>query len=151
MDTISYKTKSASPKIVEKKWLLIDAENQTLGRLCSNIAYLLKGKHKTYYTPHIDCGDNIVVINAEKIIFSGNKMTEKEYVSYTNYPGGQRFSTPSRMLNEKPEMVIEKGVKGMLPKNSLGREIFRSLFVYEGTTHPHEAQKPVLTNIDTIK
>jgi large subunit ribosomal protein L13 len=142
VDTLTYKTVSANIKTVTKDWILIDAENQVLGRLSSAVAKMLRGKHKTNFTPHVDCGDNIIVINAGKIKLTGNKMTEKEYVSHTGYPGGQRFTTPKKLLAEHPERVIEKAVYGMIPKNKLGAAILRNLYVYAGPQHPHEAQKP---------
>lgn len=151
MDTLTYKTKSANKNTVSKEWLLVDAENEVLGRLATVVARLLRGKLKTDFTPHVDCGDNVIVINAEKIRLTGNKLTDKEYVRHTGYPGGQRFETPKSLLKKKPEAVIEKAVKGMLPKNRLGAEIFRNLFVYTGSTHPHEAQQPKAINIKTIK
>lgn len=142
MDTLSYKTISANAKTVTKEWLLIDANDMVLGRLSSKVAAMLRGKHKTNFTSHVDCGDNIIIINAEKIKLTGKKMDEKEYVSYTGYPGGQRFVTPRVKMAKKPTWVVEKAIKGMLPKNKLGAEMFRNLYVYAGTEHPHEAQKP---------
>ena len=135
----------------DKKWLLVDAQGQSLGRLASRVAYLLRGKHKTNFTPHADCGDNVVIINAEGIQMSGSKLTEKEYIRYTGFPGGQRFDTPEAMLNKHPERVVEHAVRGMLPKNRLGREIFRNLHVYAGAEHKQEAQKPEAIDINTIK
>ena len=129
MDQLSYKTKSANVNTVTKNWLIVDAENEILGRLATVVARLLRGKLKTDFTPHVDCGDNVIVINAEKIRLTGNKLTDKEYVRHTGYPGGQRFSSPKELLKKKPEAVIEKAVKGMLPKNRLGSEIFRNLYV----------------------
>jgi len=142
MDTLSFKTKSANKETVNKEWLLIDAEGQTLGRLATQVAVLLRGKHKTNYTPHVDCGDNVVVINAEKIVFTGNKLTDKQYIRYSGYPGGQRSRTPEEALRKKPEFIVEHAVKGMLPKNRLGADLFRNLFVYAGPEHKQEAQKP---------
>lgn len=151
MNTLSYKTLSANNEIIEKAWLVVDAENEVLGRFASRVAILLSGKHKTYYTPNLNCGDNVIVINADKIKLTGNKMTDKVYVRHTGYPGGQRFATPRELLNKKPEKVIELAVKGMLPKTKLGADMFKHLFVYTGTEHPHEAQKPNTFNINTIK
>jgi len=151
MDTLSYKTRSANKDTIVKEWLVIDAENEVVGRLASKVAILLRGKHKTYYTPNLNCGDNVIIINAEKVRFTGNKMTDKEYVRHTGYPGGQRFTTPKEYLGKKPEKILEIAIKGMLPKNSLGDDIYRHLFVYAGTEHPHEAQKPNKININTIK
>ena len=133
---------SINKQAANKEWVLIDAENLVVGRLASEVAKRLRGKHKPTFTPHSDCGDNVVIINAEKIRFTGAKMTDKEYVRHTGYPGGQRISTPKEMLAKTPGRVIEKAVKGMLPKNRLGRELFRNLHVYVGNTHPHEAQQP---------
>lgn len=151
MDTLSYKTISANKKTVEKQWLLIDAEGQTLGRLASKVAKLLRGKHKPYFTPHVDCGDNVIIINAEKIVLSGNKMEEKVYLRYTGYPGGQRERTAAEIMAKNPAQLVEKAVKGMLPKNKLGAEIFRNLRVYAGSEHGQEAQKPVVFNINDLK
>ena len=151
MDTLSYKTISANKKTVEKQWLLIDAEGQTLGRLASKVAKLLRGKHKPYFTPHVDCGDNVIIINAEKIVLSGNKMEDKVYLRYTGYPGGQRERTAAEIMAKNPAQLVEKAVKGMLPKNKLGAEIFRNLRVYAGSEHGQEAQKPVVFNINDLK
>jgi len=142
VDTLSYKTRSAKREEVERKWYIIDAEGEIVGRLCSRIAHVLRGKHKPSYTPHVDCGDYVIVINADKVRFSGLKMDQKEYVRYTGYPGGQRKATPRDLLAKKPEAIIENAVKGMLPKNRLGRKMFQKLFVYAGGEHPHAAQKP---------
>jgi len=139
---ISYKTVSANNKTADKKWLLVDVAGQPLGRITSFIAGRLRGKHKTNYTPHVDCGDNVVVINAEKVKLTGKKMSDKQYVSYTGYPGGQRFATPKELLQKHPERIIEHAVKGMLPKNRLGRALFNNLHIYVGSEHPHAAQKP---------
>lgn len=151
MNTLSYKTVSANKETVNKEWLLVDAENQTLGRLASKVAKLIRGKHKVNYTPHVDCGDNVVVINADKINLTGNKWEGKVYTRHTGYPGGQRFTTAQEMLDKKPEAIIEKAVKGMLPKNRLGRALFGNLYVYAGSEHQHEAQKPNSINLNEIK
>jgi len=151
MDTISYKTRSANNEIIVKDWLLIDAENEIVGRLATKVAVLLRGKHKAYYTPNLNCGDNVIIVNAEKIKFTGKKFTDKEYVRHTGYPGGQRLTTPKQFLLKKPEKIIELAVRGMLPKNKLGDDMYKHLFVYAGTTHPHEAQKPSKLNLNTIK
>ncbi|MDC6350200.1 50S ribosomal protein L13 [Zeaxanthinibacter sp. PT1] len=151
MDTLSYKTVSANKATVDKQWLLVDAEGQTLGRLASKVAKLLRGKHKPNFTPHVDCGDNVIVINAEKIQMTGNKWTEKVYLRYTGYPGGQRSETAQELLEKKPEAVIERSVKGMLPKNKLGAELFRNLKVYAGDRHQQEAQKPTAINLNDLK
>lgn len=142
MDTLSYKTISQRKEDVERAWHIIDAEGQIVGRLATTIATLLRGKHKPSYTPHVDCGDNVIIINAEKVRFTGSKLQDKEYVSYSGYPGGQKRRTPKHMLAKKPIFVIENAVKGMLPKNRLGRQMFKKMFAYTGTEHPHEAQQP---------
>ena len=142
MDTISYKTLSANSKTIEKKWFIADAEGKTLGRFCSEIAKVLRGKHKPDFTPHVDCGDNVIIINAEKIVLSGNKMETKEYQNFSGYPGGRKVTLAKDLLAKKPQDLIERGVRGMLPKNRLGRKIFTNMFVYAGTEHPHGAQKP---------
>tara|TARA_B100001996_G_scaffold95781_1_gene71753 strand:+ start:547 stop:993 length:447 start_codon:yes stop_codon:yes gene_type:complete len=139
---LSYKTVSANSETVNKEWLLVDAEGQTLGRVATKIASLIRGKHKVDFTPHVDCGDNVVVINAEKVQLSGNKWEAKEYIRHTGYPGGQRSMNASTLLAKHPERLIEKAVKGMLPKNKLGRKLYTNLYVYVGSEHDQEAQKP---------
>jgi large subunit ribosomal protein L13 len=151
VNTLSYKTVSANKATVEKEWVLVDAEGQTLGRLASVVALMLRGKHKTSFTPHVDCGDNVIVINAEKITMTGAKMTDKEYIRHTGYPGGQRIVKADELMKKHPTRMIEYAVKGMLPKNRLGSEIFRNLYVYEGPAHKHEAQQPKLIDLKTIK
>ena len=151
MNTLTYKTISANKATANKKWVLVDAENQNLGRLASEIASLLRGKYKTNFTPHVDCGDNVVVINAGKVRFTGKKMNEKVYVRHTGYPGGQRFATPAQMLTRKPCFIIEHAVKGMLPKGILGRQLFRNLYVYEGAEHQQQAQNPEPINVKDLK
>ena len=151
MDTLSYKTKSISNEEVEKQWWLIDAEDQVLGRLATRVADIIRGKKKPSFTPHIDCGDNVIIINAEKIKLTGKKLTDKIYTRYTGYPGGQRFTTPQEFLKTKPEALIEKAVKGMLPRNRLGRALQKNLFIYVGTEHPHEAQQPKPLKLSDIK
>lgn len=151
MKAVSYKTIAANEKIVKKEWFVIDAENEIVGRLSTVVARLLRGKHKTYYTPHFDCGDNVIIINAEKIRFTGRKLEQKQYVRHTGYPSGQRFATPKEWLNKKPIAILEHAIKGMLPKNKLGAEIYRNLYIYEGPTHPHEGQQPKSININEIK
>lgn len=142
MDSISYKTKSVSKATVKKEWFIIDAEGQTLGRFASKVANILRGKHKTNFTPHVDCGDNVIIINADKIRFSGNKLNDKDYVFYSGYPGGQRFESAKNMMQKKPTYAVEHAIEGMLPNNKLGRDIFRNLYVYAGSEHPHAAQQP---------
>jgi len=151
VNTLSYKTVSANAATVEKNWVVVDAEGQTLGRLASKVALLLRGKRKPNYTPHVDCGDNVIILNAEKVVLSGNKMTDKTYVWHTGYPGGQRTTNPENMMAKFPERVVEKAVKGMLPKNRLGAQLFRNLHVYAGAEHKHEAQQPTAININEIK
>ncbi|TXI87905.1 MAG: 50S ribosomal protein L13 [Crocinitomicaceae bacterium] len=151
MDTLSYKTKSANTETSGKKWLLVDAEGQTVGRLASEVAKLIRGKHKPNFTPHADCGDNVIVINAEKVSFSGTKLVNKEYVRYTGYPGGQRILTAQEILQKHPQRLIEKAVKGMLPKNTLGRNLFTNLKVYVGPEHKQEAQKPEVITFSSSK
>jgi large subunit ribosomal protein L13 len=151
VDTKSYKTISANKKTVKKIWMLIDAENEILGRLASKVAFILRGKHKPYFTPHVDCGDNVIVINAEKVKLTGNKLTNKKYISHSGYPGGQKIRTIENVLNKKPIKVIEHAVKGMLPKNRLGSAIYKNLHVFTGPHHPHEAQQPNKINLNYIK
>jgi large subunit ribosomal protein L13 len=147
MDTLSYKTVSANKNTVSKEWVLVDADGLALGRLASEVAILLRGKHKPNFTPHVDCGDNVVVINAEKINLTGKKWTDKSYIRHTGYPGGQRSLTANELFDKDPTRLIEKAVKGMLPKNKLGSAIFRNLKVYSGTEHGQEAQKPKVINL----
>lgn len=142
MNTLSYKTQSANKQTVEHKWYVIDAEGEVVGRLCSQIAHVLRGKHKPSYTPHVDCGDYVIVVNADKVRFTGDKLNQKEYIHFSGYPGGQKRATAKAVLEKKPLLVVESAVRGMLPKNALGRAIFKKLFVYEGAEHPHQAQKP---------
>ena len=151
MNTLSYKTVSANKATVEKEWVLVDAEGQTLGRLASVVALMLRGKHKTSFTPHVDCGDNVIVINAEKVTLTGAKMTDKEYIRHTGYPGGQRIVKADELMKKHPTRLVEYAVKGMLPKTRLGNAIFGNLYVYEGPVHKHEAQQPKLIDLKTIK
>lgn len=151
MNTLSYKTVSANSATVNKEWLLVDADGQTLGRLASKIAKLIRGKHKPNFTPHVDCGDNVVVINAEKINLTGKKWTDKSYIRHTGYPGGQRSLTATEMFEKDPTRLVEKAVKGMLPKNILGSALFRNLYVYAGSEHNHEAQSPKAINLNDLK
>ena len=151
MDTLSYKTVSANKATVKKEWVLIDAQDAILGRLSSAAAKILRGKNKTEFTPHVDCGDNVIIINASKIKLSGNKWSDKNYIRHTGYPGGQRIINASNLMAKKPIAMVEKAIKGMLPKNRLGSELFRNLHVYEGSEHNHEAQKPKTIDLNTIK
>ncbi|MFK5982138.1 MAG: 50S ribosomal protein L13 [Flavobacteriaceae bacterium] len=151
MDTLSYKTVSANKNTVNKEWLLVDADGQALGRLASEVAKLLRGKHKPNYTPHVDCGDNVVIINAEKVTLSGNKWENKSYIRHTGYPGGQRSLTSRELFDKDPTRLVEKSVKGMLPKNKLGAAIFRNLKVYVGSEHGQVAQKPRSINLNNNK
>ncbi|RTE55046.1 50S ribosomal protein L13 [Arenibacter aquaticus] len=151
MDTLSYKTISANKATVDKQWLLVDAEGETLGRLASKVAKLLRGKYKPSFTPHVDCGDNVVIINAEKINLTGKKWDSKTYIRHTGYPGGQRFTTAKEMLAKNPARIVEKSIKGMLPKNKLGADLFRNLKVYAGAAHNQEAQKPTAINLNDFR
>jgi large subunit ribosomal protein L13 len=150
VDTQSYKTVSANAATVNKEWVLIDATDLVLGRLASQVALLLRGKRKPNFTPHVDCGDNVIIINAEKIRLTGKKLTDKVYVRHTGYPGGQRFATPKELLKRKPFAVVEEAIRGMLPKNRLGAELFRNLHVYAGAEHPHQAQVPKQLNFNEL-
>ncbi len=151
MDTLSYKTVSANKATVTKDWVHVDADGQTLGRLSSIVAKLLRGKYKPNFTPHVDCGDNVIITNAEKINLTGKKWDSKEYIRHTGYPGGQRSLTATELFNKGPERLIENAVKGMLPKNKLGAAIFRNLKVYVGSEHDQTAQKPKTINLNEIK
>ena len=151
VNTLSYKTVSANKGTVVKEWYIVDAKDVVLGRLASVVAMVLRGKHKPSFTPHVDCGDNVIVINADKIKLTGKKMSDKQYVRHSGYPGGQRTQTPEDLLSKKPEAVVERAVKGMLPKSRLGSEMFRNLFVYAADTHPHEAQQPKELDLNKIK
>ena len=142
MNTLSYKTVSANKKTVNKQWVVVDAEGEILGRLSTKIAMIIRGKNKPEFTPNVDCGDNVIVINADKVKLTGNKFSDKQYVSYTGYPGGQRFISPKELMAKHPTRVIEKAVRGMLPKNRLGKALFGNLHVYAGAEHPHAAQSP---------
>lgn len=159
MDTLSYKTPTLNPAQVEKEWVVIDATDQVLGRLCAKVAKILRGKNKPTYSPNEECGDNVIIINAEKCVLTGKKMTDREYLSYTGYPGGQRTATPEIMMKKSLNKHIKPGyhplftkvVKGMLPKNRMGRAIIENMHVYNGPKHPHEAQNPVVIDINKIK
>ena len=148
MDALSYKTQSASKATVTKEGIIVDADGHNLGRLASKVAMILRGKYKPSYTPHVDCGDNVIVINAEKINLTGNKLDEKTYIRHTGYPGGQRTLTAKVLQAKNPAALVEKAVKGMLPKNKLGADLFRNLNVVVGAAHTHEAQKPKTINLN---
>ena len=151
MESLSYKTISANAATVTKEWVLIDATNAVLGRLAAQVAKILRGKDKPSFTPHVDCGDNVIIINAEKVRLTGKKLTDKEYVRHSGYPGGIRLTTPAEYLKENPEFIIEKAVKGMLPRTRLGAAQMRNLKVYAGGEHPHAAQAPRTINLNEIK
>ncbi|MFL2632964.1 MAG: 50S ribosomal protein L13 [Candidatus Marivariicella sp.] len=150
MNTLSYKTVSANSKTVDKKWLLVDVTGNPLGRSASIIASLLRGKHKTNYTPHVDCGDNVIVINAEKIVLTGQKWSQKQYIRHTGYPGGQKSLSADQIHKKNNTKLIEKAIKGMLPKNKLGAELFRNLRVYSGNNHEHDSQNPTTINLKDL-
>jgi large subunit ribosomal protein L13 len=151
VDTLSYKTVSANKATANKEWIIVDADGQVLGRLASKIAKILRGKNKSSFTPHADCGDNVIVINAEKVVLTGKKMSDKVYIRHTGYPGGQRQQTATELLAKFPERLVEKAVKGMLPKNKLGRKLYTNLHVVVGAEHKYEAQKPKVVDLNTIK
>ncbi|MBN2890749.1 MAG: 50S ribosomal protein L13 [Bacteroidales bacterium] len=151
MDTLSYKTVSANRETVQKEWILIDANDMVLGRLASTVAMILRGKHKPSFTPHVDCGDNVVVINAEKVVLTGKKFADKKYIRHTGYPGGMRIETPSDVMSKDPRRLVERAVRGMLPRNRLGRKLFHNMKVYVGSQHEQEAQKPRQINLSDIK
>ena len=142
MSKLHFTTKHANAATVQRNWYIVDGTNQTVGRVCAKIAAVLRGKNKAYYTPHVDCGDYVIFINADKIKLTGNKMEDKIYDTYSGYPGGRKEETAKNLLKRRPEVVIERAVKGMLPKNRLGRKMYKKLFVYAGTEHPHTAQQP---------
>lgn len=147
MNTISNKTFNATPSTTEKKWVIIDAEGQSLGRLSTRVATILRGKNKPEFTPHMDTGDNVIVINAEKVVLTGKKMTNKNYFRHTGYPGGEKFTTAQEMMEKDPTSLITIAVRGMLPKNKLGRKLQKNLRVYAGSVHPHIAQQPEIKDI----
>ena len=151
MNTLSYKTVSANKATADKQWIVVDAEGHNLGRLSTKVAMLLRGKYKPSYTPHVDCGDNVIVINAEKINLTGNKLDDKTYIRHTGYPGGQRTLTAKVMQQKNPELLVEKAIKGMLPKTKLGSELFRNLNVFVGSEHKHAAQTPKTVNLNDLK
>lgn len=151
MNTLSYKTISANKATADKQWIVVDADGHNLGRLSTKVAMLLRGKYKPSYTPHVDCGDNVIVINADKIGLTGNKLSDKTYIRHTGYPGGQRTTTAKEMQQKNPARLVEKAIKGMLPKNKLGAQLFRNLNVYSGAEHKHDAQKPKSVNLNDLK
>lgn len=151
MNTLSYKTVSANKATANKEWVVVDAAGQPLGRMASKVAKILRGKHKTNFTPHIDCGDNVIVLNAGQVALSGNKWADKEYIWHTGYPGGQKSLTAEELQKKDSLRLIEHAVRGMLPKNRLGRAILKNLHVYEGSEHKHEAQQPKVINLNEIK
>ena len=142
MSNLHFTTKHANEATVKRDWYVVDGTNQTVGRVCSRVAAILRGKNKPYYTPHVDCGDFIVFINADKVKFTGDKLDDKIYINFSGYPGGKREETAKSLLNRRPDAVIERAIKGMLPKNRLGRQMYKKLFVYAGDKHPHTAQQP---------
>lgn len=151
MNTLSYKTVSANKATANKEWVVVDAAGQPLGRMASKVAKILRGKHKTNFTPHVDCGDNVIVLNAGQVALSGNKWADKEYIWHTGYPGGQKSLTAEELQKKDNLRLIEHAVRGMLPKNRLGRAILKNLHVYEGSEHKHEAQQPKVINLNEIK
>lgn len=151
MDTLSYKTISANKATVNKEWLLVDAQGEILGRLAAKVAKLLRGKYKPGFTPHVDCGDNVIIINADKVRLTGNKMSDRKHFRHSGYPGGQRIESPAAILAKTPDKLVRHAIKGMLPKNSLGRQIYRNLHVFITSEHTHEAQKPKSINLNSLK
>ncbi len=151
MNTLSYKTVSVNKATAQKEWVLVDANDLILGRMASKVAKLLRGKYKPSFTPHVDCGDNVIIINADKVRLTGKKWTDRVYLRHTLYPGGQRETTPAQLMAQSPEKLIKKVVKGMLPKNILASHIINNLYVYAGSEHPHTAQTPKLIDLNTIK
>lgn len=151
MDTLSYKTVSVSKTAAQKEWVIVDATDQVLGRLASKVAKILRGKYKPCFTPNADCGDNVIIINADKVKLTGNKWSDRVYLSYTGYPGGQREITPAKLMEKGESRLFLKVIKGMLPKNKLGAQLLRNVYVYAGTEHPHAAQQPKTIDINTLK
>ena len=151
MDTLSYKTISANVATVKKEWVVVDASGQHLGRFASKVAKLLRGKYKPNFTPHVDCGDNVIIINADKIVLTGNKWNDRVYLSHTGYPGGQRSQTPAQLMEKGSDRLFRKVIKGMLPKNKLGDKILHNVYIYDGSEHKHEAQQPKTIDINSIK
>jgi large subunit ribosomal protein L13 len=151
VDTLSYKTISANKATAQKEWVVVDATDLVLGRMGSKVAKLLRGKYKPSFTPHVDCGDNVIIINAEKVKLTGNKWTDRIYLRHTGYPGGQREMTPAKVMAKSPEKLIKKVVKGMLPKNKLGAQLLGNLYVYAGTEHDKQAQQPKTIDLNALK
>ena len=151
MDTLSYKTVSANKATVSKNWVVVDAEGQSLGRLCAKVAKLLRGKYKPNFTPHVDCCDNVIVINAEKVVHTGKKWDDRVYLKFSGYPGGQRAFSPRFLQSKGSDRLFRKVVKGMLPKNRLGDKILGNLYVFDGPEHKHEAQQPKFVDVNTLK
>ncbi|MDE3184931.1 MAG: 50S ribosomal protein L13 [Bacteroidota bacterium] len=142
MSKLHFTTKHANEATVQRNWYVVDGTNQTVGRMCAKIASVLRGKNKAYYTPHVDCGDYVIVTNCDKVRFTGNKLEQKTYINYSGYPGGKKEEAAGDLLKRRPDVIIERAVKGMLPKNKLGRKMYKKLFVYAGSEHPHGAQNP---------
>jgi large subunit ribosomal protein L13 len=142
MSKLHFTTKHANEATVQRNWYVVDGTNQTVGRMCAKIASVLRGKNKAYFTPHVDCGDYVIVTNCDKIRFTGNKLEEKMYINFSGYPGGKKEEAAGDLLKRRPDVIIERAVKGMLPKNRLGRKMYKKLFVYAGSEHPHTAQNP---------
>ena len=151
MNTLSYKTISANKATADKQWVVVDAADMVLGRLATKVARILRGKHKPNYTPHVDCGDNVVIINADKVKLTGNKWNDRVFFYHSGYPGGRKDVTPAQLFAKSPEKLVERTVKGMLPKTRLGRQLNRNLHVYVGTEHKHEAQQPKVIDINSMK
>ncbi len=151
MNTLSYKTISANKATADKQWVVVDAADMVLGRLASKVARILRGKHKPNYTPHVDCGDNVIIINADKVKLTGNKWNDRVFFYHSGYPGGRKDVTPAQLFAKSPERLVERTVKGMLPKTRLGHQLFRNLHVYAGTEHKHEAQQPKVIDINSMK
>ena len=151
MDTLSYKTISVNKETAQKEWVVVDATGQSLGRLASKVAKLLRGKYKPSFTPHVDCGDNVIIVNADKVELTGNKWTDRTYLRFSGYPGGQREYSPADLMKKSPDKLFRKVVKGMLPKNKLADRLINNMYVYAGSEHPHQAQTPRKIDINTLK
>ena len=150
VDTLSFKTISANKATVNKEWVVVDATGQSLGRICTKVAKLLRGKYKPNFTPHVDCGDNVIIINADKVVLTGNKWNDRIYFKHTGYPGGQREITPAQLMAKGEDRLFRKVVKGMLPKNRLGDKLLNNLYVYAGSEHKHETQQPKSIDINSL-